>query len=258
MDTFRARMGRGLRTCAGIALMAFVVIAAPGIAHAQAAPIGLRDPIQRVDLVNGGLVATTTQGQQVPIDVTAQQVNGPCPILNLHLGPIDLNLLGLDVQTSPICLEVTGVPGNGNLLGNLLCGVARLLDRGVTLGDVLARLSAAERTAVLNGIRDILNGILNQLNNAAVTSAATGQAAPAAACPILNLALGPLDLNLLGLHVHLDNCADGPVTVNVTAVPGAGNLLGNLLCGLLGSVNPGTTLSQLLQQVITAILGALG
>lgn len=39
-------------------------------------------------------------------------------------------------------------------------------------------------------------------------------------------------MNLLGLQVNLDNCNNGRVTVNVTAVPGAGNLLGNLLCDL--------------------------
>jgi hypothetical protein len=34
-----------------------------------------------------------------------------------------LDLLGLQI-------EITAVPGAGNLLGNLLCAVARLLDRG--------------------------------------------------------------------------------------------------------------------------------
>ncbi len=41
--------------------------------------------------------------------------------------------------------------------------------------------------------------------------------------PILNLALGPLDLNLLGLVVHLNQ-----VVLNITAEGGPGNLLGNL------------------------------
>jgi len=49
---------------------------------------------------------------------------------------------------------------------------------------------------------------------------------------ILHLALGPLGLNLLRLNVHLDNCAGGPVTVDITAQQGPGNLLGNLLTGL--------------------------
>ena len=45
-------------------------------------------------------------------------------------------------------------------------------------------------------------------------------------------ALGPVDLNLLGLQVHLDNCHNGPVTVDITAQSGPGKLLGNLLGGL--------------------------
>src|SRR3954470_22865013 len=46
-------------------------------------------------------------------------------------------------------------------------------------------------------------------------------------CTILDLTLGPLDLNLLGLLVHLDR-----VHLNITAQPGPGNLLGNLLCSV--------------------------
>ena len=44
------------------------------------------------------------------------------------LGPLDLNLLGLRVQLNQVVLDVTAVPGSGNLLGNLLCAVAGLLD----------------------------------------------------------------------------------------------------------------------------------
>jgi hypothetical protein len=54
------------------------------------------------------------------------------------------------------------------------------------------------------------------------------------AYPILNLVFGPLDLNLLGLQVHLDR-----VVLNITAQPGAGNLLGNLLCAVAGLLNGG-------------------
>ncbi len=52
---------------------------------------------------------------------------GACQILNLVLGPIDLNLLGLRVATNEIRLRVEAVPGAGNLLGNLLCAVTNLL-----------------------------------------------------------------------------------------------------------------------------------
>jgi hypothetical protein len=43
-------------------------------------------------------------------------------------------------------------------------------------------------------------------------------------CDILHLTLGPLDLNLLGLMVHLDR-----VVLDITAQSGPGQLLGNLL-----------------------------
>ena len=39
------------------------------------------------------------------------------------LGPINLNLLGLSVRTNQINLRIDAVPGAGNLLGNLLCGI---------------------------------------------------------------------------------------------------------------------------------------
>ena len=76
-----------------------------------------------------------------------------------------------------------------------------------------------------------------------------------ASCTILALTLGPLDLNLLGLMIHLDQ-----VVLNITAVPGAGNLLGNLLCSVANLLNGGGPLGTLLNNVVNLlnqILGAL-
>jgi len=53
-----------------------------------------------------------------------------CPILHLTLGPLDLNLLGLTVHLDRVVLDITAVRGPGNLLGNLLCAIAHLLDGG--------------------------------------------------------------------------------------------------------------------------------
>jgi hypothetical protein len=50
---------------------------------------------------------------------------------------------------------------------------------------------------------------------------------------VLDLAIGPVDLTLLGLNVHLDDCENGPVQVCLSASEGQG-LLGDLLCGLAG------------------------
>jgi hypothetical protein len=74
-----------------------------------------------------------------------------------------------------------------------------------------------------------------------------------ATCGILNLVLGPLDLDILGLKVHLDR-----VVLNIVAQSGAGNLLGNLLCAVAGLLDGG--LSGLLSQVralLNLVLGAL-
>ena len=67
------------------------------------------------------------------------QQQEPCPILHLELGPLDLNLLGLRIQLNQVVLDITAIPGPGNLLGNLLCAIAGLLD-GVDLGGVLGNL----------------------------------------------------------------------------------------------------------------------
>lgn len=92
---------------------------------------------------------------------------------------------------------------------------------------------------------------------AARQSAAAFPPAPAAgACNVLNLVLAPLDLNLLGLQVHLDQ-----VVLNIVAQSGAGQLLGNLLCFVAGLLDGGGPLAGLLTQLsglLNQILGALG
>ncbi len=72
---------------------------------------------------------------------------------------------------------------------------------------------------------------------------------PAASCTILHLELGPIDLNLLGLMVHVDK-----IVIDVSAQPGPGNLLGNLLCAIANALNNPATLADLLNQLL-ALLG---
>jgi hypothetical protein len=52
-----------------------------------------------------------------------------CDILTLDIGAIHIDLLGLVIDLAPVSLDITAVSGPGNLLGNLLCAVAGLLDR---------------------------------------------------------------------------------------------------------------------------------
>ena len=72
-----------------------------------------------------------TVDQVVSIAVT--QVTGSCQILHLVLGPLDLNLLGLMVHLNQVVLDITAQSGPGNLLGNLLCAVAHLLDSNAAI-----------------------------------------------------------------------------------------------------------------------------
>jgi len=70
-------------------------------------------------------------------------------------------------------------------------------------------------------------------------------------CDILSLVLGPLHLDLLGLVVDLNR-----VVLNITGQTGAGNLLGNLLCGLVGILDGGVTLTRFLS-VLNELLAAI-
>ena len=95
----------------------------------------------------GGVVGSVTQAPfTVPL-----QVSGSCQILNLVLGPLHLDLLGLVIDLNQVVLNITAVAGAGNLLGNLLCAVANLLNGGGPLNTLL------------NNLVSLLNQILGSL-----------------------------------------------------------------------------------------------
>lgn len=82
-------------------------------------------------------------------DVQLQQTIA-CDVLNLDLGPLHLDVLGLVVDLAPVVLDITAVPGPGNLLGNLLCAVVSLLDFPGLLGVI---------GQILDAINQILGGL---------------------------------------------------------------------------------------------------
>ena len=97
------------------------------------------------------LTVTRVNGTSVTNAREAAEAAAVCPILRLRLGPIRLNLLGLRITTNRIRLNIVAIPGPGNLLGNLLCNIAGLLDGPPTL----AQLTRATRQ--LNRILALLN-----------------------------------------------------------------------------------------------------
>jgi len=79
--------------------------------------------------------AATSILTAVTIPVSVAQAT--CDILHLDLGPLSLNVLGLQVDLSRIVLDITAQAGAGNLLGNLLCSIAGLLDNPGGLARLL-------------------------------------------------------------------------------------------------------------------------
>ena len=157
--------------------------------------------------------------------------------------------------------SVTGETANGRTVtGTFTPGLTKVGDDGKlkvrgTLRAVIHRKAGG--TFGLNKAHVWIP--VNKINGSSTTPTAQSSsfgsaAAPAAlapgACKVLNLVLGPLDLDLLGLQVHLDK-----VVLNIIAQSGAGNLLGNLLCAVAGLLD-GPTLSGLLSQV-SALLNSI-
>ena len=78
-----------------------------------------------------GSTSTATANTAATAAAAAITPQAVCGILNLQLGPIHLDLLGLVLDTNQIVVTLNAVSGAGNLLGNLLCSVAGLLDGGI-------------------------------------------------------------------------------------------------------------------------------
>jgi hypothetical protein len=86
-----------------------------------------------------GNVIGTVENFPVRLPVNIGQ-NSTCEILFLQLGPLNLDLLGLVVFLDTVTLEITAEQGPGNLLGNLLCAIAGLLDNPGNLTNQLTQL----------------------------------------------------------------------------------------------------------------------
>jgi len=166
--------------------------------------------------------------------VLAKGGGARCNVLTLHLAPVYLALLGLQVQTSTINLNLYAV--RGEVLGTLFCDLSK------------AKVSFPKAARDLNSR---LHGRPLQVMGASDTLPASAAQAQPASCQVLKLVLGPLHLNLLGLEVDLyGQTTSSPVVVTINAVPSQ-CLLGQLLCGLAG----GTGINSLggLQSLLSSL-----
>lgn len=122
---------------------------------------------------------------------------------------------------SGLALPVTGVTSQGQPVIGTFSPINAVVQDGQVLVEGLLRLAGGGTQRIL----------------APVTGLAAGT------CQVLNLTLGPLDLNLLGLMVHLDR-----IVLNITATA-AGGILGQLLCALANGPT-GIDLANLLNQLL--------
>lgn len=164
--------------------------------------------------------AATSSGTATAPAATAPAVT---PLIASKLNPIDLKLLGLEVQTSQIQVNISAQPGTGQLLGNLLTDVNTLLNVG-TVNNALNN--------VLASVVTLVNSI--DLNVAgAKTYGALGHSLSTATTPVLDLFVAPVHLNLLGALVDTS-----PIHLTITAHSGKGLILGNLVADLAHLLDP--------------------
>jgi hypothetical protein len=195
-----------------------------------------------VDLVNS--VDLTLPPGTVGSGVFDTGSGGPVEVLDVFIAPVNLDLLGLVVTTSPINLTITANTGDGLVLGNVVAALAHLFDNPppeLTVDDVNVRLEEllADLNAMIPGI------------DPAPTPEVTLEPDQ-----FLELTVPAIDLNLLGLLLKTQ-----PITVNGFAETGDGNLLGNFLDSLLLTIDatPGNlaTLSENLNALLAKVVGVL-
>jgi hypothetical protein len=236
-------LGRPTRLAAAVILAAGALVAAPAGASAAATTSSASTHVLRTDVTINKFIntpagvkalgtATTNLAageSRKKVTLTVAQTN-TCSILTLSLAPLHLQLLGLIVDTSAINLKITG--RRGAVLGDLFCS----LSRGLKLGKAA---TVRRATASLN--RYMKGHPMHVLRMRIHVSPAVAQAAQApAVCDVLDLVIGPLHLDLLGLVVDLYGpTPTKPVEVHITANP-AGGILGSLLCNLANNAPAST------------------
>jgi hypothetical protein len=151
----------------------------------------------------------------------------------------------------------------------LVCSIALILStRPAAAQQPLVRVTDIDvQSVVAEGNQLIANAVVTLdvvgrtiTQNVQIPLALGGTPGAPSECDILNLAVGPLNLDLLGLVVNLDDCDGGPVTVDIVAIAGDG-LLGDLLCSVAGLLSDGINLGDILGELpaddLTSLTGAI-
>lgn len=148
-----------------------------------------------------------------------------CAVLALQLNQLSLSLLGLNVNLGKVILTIKANPNEG-VLGSLFCALAH---SKVKLGSLASYARKLTRVTHRSGLSHS-----GKLLGVSAPFTSQQQSAAGAICPILDLILGPLHLDLLGLIVDLNQ-----VHLTITADPNGG-ILGSLFCSLASTTTATT------------------
>jgi hypothetical protein len=216
------------------ALAAAAALAVPASADAAtSSTLSMRAKITSFRATASGVVAdgvltgklssgTSVSRDSAPVRfrVAATRHGRRCDVITLRLAPLDLELLGVQVTTSHISLDVYA--RKGRVLGDLFCALAH------------AKVTFPRASRVARALNSRLDGRPLRVFAASQSLPASAAQAQPQTCQVLKLVLGPLHLDLLGLVVDLyGKTRSNPVIVTINAQPAKG-LLGQLLCGLAG------------------------
>src|SRR6266516_6859997 len=137
-----------------------------------------------------------------------------------------------NTATCPVTGTVTN--RHGHAIGTFT-GTLTITQFAVQNGQIVAQGTLSGTALDKDG------GVIATMSNKAVTVPVSIDPT----CTVLTLTLGPLDLNLLGLMVHLNQ-----VVLTITANP-SGGILGQLLCSLAGTPPSDLqTIINLLNQIL--------
>src|SRR4051794_1336972 len=133
-------------------------------------------------------------------------------LFTVTLPALDLNLLGLEVQTDVMTVKLTAESGAGDLLGNVLRGYTSLLNLSGVSGAVNNVLSTAA-------------SLVNSANLSVIgVGAGAFDTATSSTTQVLDTTVAPIHLNLTGVQADTS-------TIHLKMIAHAGNglVLGNAL-----------------------------
>jgi len=166
----------------------------------------------------------------MPLSFTANARNAR-PLAGPQADPLMLNLVA-----GGVAVPVTGTSSKGGKF----TGTFNIKQFSVVDNQIVA-IGTLTGT-IQNSIGNVIGTVLKTISMIVTFHGAS--------CDILHLELGPLDLDLLGLVVHLDK-----IVLDITADP-SGGLLGSLLCAVANLLNINGALADiasLLNQILALL-----